>query len=587
SGLAVSLVTLEDLPYTIELMTFLGHKLQVADAKALADLAKAEVQNRVPLLGSMPGLDHEVETLNHLLNDDGTLIKSLYKSMMASYHLYNKTRPSASKSSVTRSKQMLEDCGGPARLQGLIHPAFHDADSATTHGRAIGAVGEAGADLSYIQELRGYRPKVEKIGNVLSTIAMRTMEQAKLDAFAVSSIRETAAAKDAMPTYGSDNEDDDVEPENSTTFGGSSPSSAGRKGLKRPLAGSEAATPVRAAPVKPVKPKGPRTSKRARKQSGPDTAGGDDPGDFEVTIDGADWNGKGPKSGKSQKMKEPDVQFYLSVDRDVREEAKEKGLEMEQYQMDLMPDDSSNIQKAKSVIRWDAKKKKYLPTMVSVDGKVLKGQRRNESGQIVKGEAEKSAIYNKWSKATKNRIQKIGELEEGVAAARTADPLGKLKKSQARTVEFGADGEVSGYGSLVPPEGEMVNGRLRKPIVPFHGTVEEKHLTHKQKRMFAKRSKEDGVSSKGSGKGKKSELKSVTELQKDKKQKDKNQLKQKPHLRKARSKANKESRMAMREERSMKFGAKTKAKMLIIEGPKKWVKKKAPPQKGYGSRSSF
>ena len=34
----------------------------------------------------------------------------------------------------------------------------------------------------------------------------------------------------------------------------------------------------------------------------------------------------------------------------------------------------------------------------------------------------------------------------------------------------------------------------------------------------------------------------------------------------------------------MKYGARTKAKMLIIEGPKRWNKKKPKPQKGYGSR---
>ena len=40
-------------------------------------------------------------------------------------------------------------------------------------------------DMSYIQTLRGFRPKIEKLGNVISVNAMRTMEQAKLDAAAV------------------------------------------------------------------------------------------------------------------------------------------------------------------------------------------------------------------------------------------------------------------------------------------------------------------------------------------------------------------------------------------------------------------
>ena len=74
--------------------------------------------------------------------------------------------------------------------------------------------------------------------------------------------------------------------------------------------------------------------------------------------------------------------------------------------MDLLPDDSSDIKKAKSVMRWDAKRKKYLPTMVTVDGKALKGQRRNESGKKVKGEAQKSSrvAIGCWVGEKQNRM---------------------------------------------------------------------------------------------------------------------------------------------------------------------------------------
>merc|ERR1712187_834992 len=118
------------------------------------------------------------------------------------------------------------------------------------------------------------------------------------------------------------------------------------------------------------------------------------------------------ETGK-KKRKSHGEQFYLSTALDPKNEAKEKGLEMEQYQMDLMPDDSTDIKRTKSVMRWDAKKKKYLPVMVSVDGRVVKGSRRNESGQKVKGDAEKSDIYKKWARTSKKRIQKVGELEQG------------------------------------------------------------------------------------------------------------------------------------------------------------------------------
>lgn len=236
---------------------------------------------------------------------------------------------------------------------------------------------------------------------------------------------------------------------------------------------------------------------------------------------------------------------------------------MEQYQMDLLPDDSSDIKKAKSVMRWDAKRKKYLPTMVTVDGKALKGQRRNESGKKVKGKAQKSNIYEKWSKATKRRIQKVGEVED-------VDALGKLRKTQSNTVDFDAAGEVE-------------DPTVRKPIVPFHGKVSEQYLTHKQKRALNKRAKLDSVLE---GEGKK-ELKTPQQIQLEKKQREKNKLKQKPWLRKQRAKENKEARMKKREEQQMRYGARTKAKMLIFEGPRQWKKRKSAPQKGYGSRHSL
>eukprot|EP00933_Yihiella_yeosuensis_P069475 TRINITY_DN7603_c2_g1_i1.p1 TRINITY_DN7603_c2_g1~~TRINITY_DN7603_c2_g1_i1.p1 ORF type:complete len:953 (-),score=255.17 TRINITY_DN7603_c2_g1_i1:132-2990(-) len=587
NGLAVSLVTLEDLPYTVELMTFLGHKIRVATNENVAEFNEAESQTKIPILGAIPPVDHEVETLEKLLEEEGTLLHSSMKSMMASYHLYNKTRPSASKSSVSRSKELLEECGGPARLQGLRHPAYRDEGTVKAHGSQVGA---AGADLSFIQELRGFRPKFEKVGNVLSESSMRRMEQAKLDAVAVAATRvnvNKAEESAAAAAY------EEAEAE-ATTFGGSSSSSAlpngGSSSVKawKKKKGGEAEeqrgekrprdeTPARVR-------KGPRLSKAARKRlkagkSANGAFGAEDAGEFDVTVDGADWGGEGEEKSQKKKGKDSTPQFYLSVARDLSEEAKEKGLDMEEYQMDLLPDDSTDIQKAKSVMRWDAKKKKYLPTMVSVDGKALKGQRKNESGKKVRGEAEKSNIYQKWAKATKKRIQKVGELEDV-----KYDALGKLQKSKGKTVEFGADGEVSGYGGDADDGDKTADGRVRKPVVPFHGKIDEKHLTHKQKRMLKKRSNQGGVTRSGGTK----ELKTPQQMQQEKKKKGLLKLKQKPHLRAQKAKESKEARKKLHEDRQMKYGARTRAKMLIIEGPRnQWQHKKKAPVNGYGRGSHF
>lgn len=517
SGLAASLVTLDDLPYTVELMTFLGHKLQLP--------GQDDSDRKTPVIGALPPLDHEMEAISGIITEEGSMLMSLHKSMLASYNLYNKTRPSASKSSVARAKQLLEECGGAAQLQSMLHPSFSTEESAKQHGHQPGSAITSSSDMSYIRTLRGFRPKIEKLGNVLSVNAMRTMEQAKLDAAAVSAT---------------------VSPEETEAIFAKQTKSR----APSPAADDDDSTAHTAGPsVKPQRDK-PRISKKARKQGRQGGAVHDD-GDFDVKVYG------------DSKREAESEQFYLSTAVDLTDEARERGFDMEQYQMDLLPDDSSDIKKAKSVMRWDAKRKKYLPTMVTVDGKALKGQRRNESGKKVKGEAQKSNIYEKWSKATKRRIQKVGEVED-------VDALGKLRKTQSNTVDFDATGEVE-------------DPTVRKPIVPFHGKVSEQYLTHKQKRALNKRAKLDSVLE---GEGKK-ELKTPQQIQLEKKQREKNKLKQKPWIRKQRAKENKEARMKKREEQQMRYGARTKAKMLIFEGPRQWKKRKSAPQKGYGSRHSL
>eukprot|EP00439_Symbiodinium_sp_Y106_P079722 s497_g18.t1 len=536
SGLAASLVTLDDLPYTVELMTFLGHKLRLPDEDpGAADEANAA---SAAVLGAMPALDHEVEALGALL-EEGSLLRSLQKSMQASYKLYYKTRPSASRASVARAKRLLTDCGGPAHLQGLVHPAFANGLAAPTANQMKASTTQTKADmpaissdLAYLRNLRGYRPKAEKLGNVLSFSAMRTMEQEKLDAAAIAA-KDTQEAILAEPS-----------------------ASAPRRRV-------QTQKKAVAAPQKAVKRNRPHLSKAARRRlragETEETELGDE--NFDIIVNDADGDEKGEEGTGKGKTE----QFYLSTERDMTEEARERGYDMEQYQMDLLPDDASDIKKAKSVMRWDSKKKKYLPTMVSVDGRALKGQRRNESGKKVKGEKEKGSAYQKWSQATKRRIQKVGEVED------PSNALGRLKKSVAKTVDFDEKAEPVEAASS------------RKPVVPFHGRISQEHLTHKQKRALKKRARQDSVAEGGGA----SELKTAQQIQQDKKLRDRQKLKQKPWLRKQRAKQAKETRMKKMEERQMKYGARTKAKMLIIEGPKRWTKRQPKPQKGYGRRQDF
>lgn len=427
-------------------------------------------------------------------------------------------------------------------MQGLLHPCFHDEASGSRGASDRLATTSA---RSFIQELRGYRPKAEKVGNVLSTTAMNIMKQAKLDSAAVAVLR---AHGDNKP--GTSNEDDDDEDDEGDA-----------DHLQRPFKKAKVNIRVRADRA--------RMSKKQRQKMGKENtvpvpgarkAGAEDFSGFDVMVDGVALGASSPapvEMGKA-KPKQQVEQFYLSVEIDQKQDAKERGLDMEQYQMDLMPDDSSDIKRAKSVMRWDAKKKKYLPTMVSVDGRVVKGQRKNESGQKVKGDGEKSGLYKKWAKTTKKRIQKVGELETGAS-----DPLGHLKPlpGGASTVDFGDSGG-GGWDGDEGGEDNTASDRKRKPVVPFHGQIEDKYLTNKQKRMTKRRARNDKVV----GGPAKKELRTATDIQKEKKLKQKNKLKQAPEKRKEKAKSAKDARSKMHQDRQMKFGARTKSKMMIFEG---------------------
>jgi ATP-dependent RNA helicase DDX54/DBP10 len=318
-------------------------------------------------------------------------------------------------------------------------------------------------------------------------------------------------------------------------------------------------------------------SKAARKKSGKvEKNNSEDFAGFDVQIDGMDVTSAGETP--ASKKKSQSSQFYLSVERSQDEEAKERGLNMEQYQLDLTPDESGTMRTQKSVMKWDARKKKYLPVMVAADGRVVKAnQRKNESGAIIKEDGEKSGSYAKWAKATKKRIQKVGELEDEKQKA----PLGRWARqaqeaeARAKTVEFGGEDDMN--------EGSLPSSSQRKPVVPFHGEIDAKHLTHKQKRMLDKRSKKDSVVR---GDGKK-ELRTAMEILNEKRKREKNKLKQNPKMRKQRAKDAKDRRRQMHESRQMKYGARTKAKMLIFEGPKKGWTRNAKDKKNRRARNGL
>ncbi|CRG93495.1 ATP-dependent RNA helicase DBP10, putative [Plasmodium gallinaceum] len=80
---------------------------------------------------------------------------------------------------------------------------------------------------------------------------------------------------------------------------------------------------------------------------------------------------------------------------------------------DLPPDEEEEMNKQRFIKKnmWDKKKKKFVMTEIDTfQDKVIKG--KDEQKKKSKNNMNTANIYQKWVKKTKNRIKKIGELED-------------------------------------------------------------------------------------------------------------------------------------------------------------------------------
>ncbi|PFH31804.1 DEAD/DEAH box helicase domain-containing protein [Besnoitia besnoiti] len=212
SGTAVSLVTAEDLPYAVELMSFLGGRLvppcATAEAKssdsdadasderaslkreecastgsspsslspgtasssaaaspsgsasaAASPSAAASAGGAYVLAGPPALVDPFVEFCENLLHSDEDVALA-GKTAASANVMYYKTRPSASRQSVERAKHLLAQCGGAMLLSSFAHPAYASpfgtaAEAAGGGERALPQDAGAAAALASATKLQG------------------------------------------------------------------------------------------------------------------------------------------------------------------------------------------------------------------------------------------------------------------------------------------------------------------------------------------------------------------------------------------------------------------------------------------------
>lgn len=180
-------------------------------------------------------------------------------------------------------------------------------------------------------------------------------------------------------------------------------------------------------------------------------------------------------------------EFFHTVNVPSQESAaRDRGFELEQHRMDLVPETEQEMNKAARYgKKWDSKKMNYVTVRIGSDGKAIK----NEAGKrMTKKDLEKGkGLYKEWTKKTKKRIQKIGEVE--------AAGLGP-KKGGPRVREQEISRNEENKCKFVPGKknGTAVNSK------EYHGEVPWQYLTNKQKRLEGRKSKGGAVTSRGNEK---------------------------------------------------------------------------------------
>ncbi|KAK3198901.1 hypothetical protein Dsin_022316 [Dipteronia sinensis] len=339
TGTAFSFVTPDDMPYVLDLHLFLSKPIWPAptEEKVLQDMdgvmSKIDdaVANGETVYGRFPQtvLDLVSDRIRETIDSSGELI-ALQKACTNAFRLYSKTKPSPSKESIKRAKDLPHEG---------LHPIFKN----VLEGGELMA-------LAFSERLKAFRPKqtiLEAEGEAARSKHMQPGQWADVMKKKRAVHEEIINLVHQQRSSKTVNEEDD-EPETTSS-----------KKKEKKAAGSK------------------RKAKSFR--------------DEEFYISSVPTN------------------HHMEAGLSVRADQGFGSNRLEAAVLDLVADDSSGMQKNKSVYHWDKRSKKYVKLnngeRVTASGKV-----KTESGAKVK--ATKTGIYKKWKERSH---KKVGTNNEGNA----------------------------------------------------------------------------------------------------------------------------------------------------------------------------
>jgi len=107
-------------------------------------------------------------------------------------------------------------------------------------------------------------------------------------------------------------------------------------------------------------------------------------------------------------------------------------LRLEEAMINIMGDEQTDLAQSQRMLRWDKSKRKYVKTTVGAElsGDSKSKKLRLESGQLVKSSKMKlGELYEKWQKKTSRSIGRVGIFDEQDSAAVSQPPSLVINKN--------------------------------------------------------------------------------------------------------------------------------------------------------------
>lgn len=356
-GIAFSFVTIEEVPYLVDVCTFIGIKF---DNTKNTSYNLKEMTNKDIDLGLFPQeiLDSVTEKFNRIRKED-TEVQSLERSVKNAYELYKRSRESASRFSVRASKKLVVSNS---------HPLFSRRVVKNDYLFELG------------NKLRNFKPK-ETIFEVNDKKIKNNGGKQKQSEAILNLKKKFATVKEINERVIENNK-----PENKPKV---KTNKEEMSGLRDMLIG-ESKSNKRKAPLS--------KAERKRLKKG-------------VTMTNIEKAREGKvveKTPKSEYKEEGYIDTTIETSKDV---FKNDAVALQNEVLELTPDEEKAMKNKQKSYKWDKKKKKYIKA--SVEEHVKSKRVRNEAGKLISLK-KRGDIYKKWQKSSKRGfVEGADDTEEG------------------------------------------------------------------------------------------------------------------------------------------------------------------------------